>query len=293
MSVRRTLPSGSATTVPCALEHHDPLPAHGRLARGRDARLVVLRHRRRRRAQSRANSPGCGVSTAPCGTARHQPSCSASAFRPSASTTTGNRNAARKPRTRRSVAGWRPSPGPTTRASWRPRLGGEAPPAARGDAGPGASSSRCSIVSSGMLPQQRAATDSEVARLTTPAPARAAPRPASRAAPAYSREPATTSTLPKVPLCERAGRGGRRSATQRWLMPAAAIGSRRGAGARPPPRRRDDAHARWRRSPRRGPSPPLGGPRGGGGGPVARRRGSAGSRSRAIRRRARPDRAPC
>ena len=56
----------------------------------------------------------------------------------------------------------------------------------------------------------RVPTASGVARQARPTPARMAPSPVSSAAPAYSSEPATMSSRPKVPLCARAGRAGRR-----------------------------------------------------------------------------------
>jgi hypothetical protein len=47
------------------------------------------------------------------------------------------------------------------------------------------------------------------ATVTSPAPARSAPRAASTAAPAFPTDPATTRTWPKVPLWAPAGRSGR------------------------------------------------------------------------------------
>ena len=235
MFERRTDPSTSATTV------FAPFRTSTRCQRRAASRAALIRASSSSGSGSfaarrvrRPNSPGCGVSTSRSGTARHHESCSASALRASASTTVGVVTAARNERVRRSVAGWRPE----SRTDDDRVVGGclrcsrRQPP---GATSPGASSSRRSIVSSGTWPSSAMPTDSEVATLTRPAPVRAAPRPASSAAPAYSREPATTSTLPNVPLWARAGRSGRCAATQRWPMPG--TDTTGGRGARSPPRR--------------------------------------------------------
>src|SRR5437867_6288121 len=81
------------------------------------------------------------------------------------------------------------------------------------------------MVISGTTPSSRMPTVSGVARQARPTPARIAPRPVRIAAPAYSGDPATIRSRPKVPLWARGGRSGSRSATQRWVSPPTAIAS--------------------------------------------------------------------
>ena len=158
------------------LEHHHlaPLrwPPRTRPPRGH-RRRPTARRRGCARAGARTHRGAGSAPPAPTAvatTASRWPAHSGRRHRSPA----GWRSSCRKPRTRRCVAGWRPSPGPTTSASKeRASVATRRQPA--GPIRPGASSSSSMAVSSGAAPSRRAPTDSGVARQTTPAPARAAP----------------------------------------------------------------------------------------------------------------------
>ena len=102
------------------------------------------------------------------------------------------------------------------------------------------------------------ASDSAQKTVTRPAPARSAPRAARMAAPALPREPATTASRPKSPLCESGGREAaaphvRASASQRRAERVARARARNpDVGDHDPPARcRSPAAARGRSSARR------------------------------------------
>ena len=136
-------------------------------------------------ARSRANSPACGVRTAGRCSPSHQPSIVASDRSASASSTSGSRSSPGPDSSRRTssaVASPGRRPGPTTRAScsWS-RI--------RASAGSGSSSSTSSsgrpiVVASTTLAANSGWSDSGIASVTSPTPARPAARHASRAAPA-------------------------------------------------------------------------------------------------------------
>ena len=289
---------GSATTVSRALEHDDLVPALRGLGAAAAARPssssasgAASPGEARELAGMRASGPAARAGPATSA------ACSASAFRPSASTTAGTRSDAMQLRARRAVAGWRPRPGPDDDRVVRRRLGRSTRRQPPGAMSPGASSSSAIQVSSGIADRQPGRD--RLGRRDADEPGAGAHRPeageqrGARDTRSSRRRPARGRSRP----CARArGAAGRLRATQRWVIDraAAAIGS--SAVAAVGDRHRHGhaaARARSRRSPRRGPAPRRGARPGRGGRPAGRRRGSAGSRSRASRRRARRARGPC
>ena len=247
---------GAAMTV-CAPFRTTTCPQRAAASRAASARAA----RRRRPAAARPAAAagartrrGAGSGPAARVTGCHQRSPSASAVSPSASTTAGCRSSPMKLRARRRVAGWRAEARdrrpprrsrPASVVSCRQPAGAMRPGRLLGQEHRGQLGDEAE--------QPRADRLRAWPGRPSPTPARMAPSPVSSAAPAYSSDPATTSSRPNVPLWARAGRAGQ-------MLGDPALGQGDDApsasgvgrdGGRPPPPPPSAARARSTRSPPR------------------------------------------
>ncbi|OPZ58786.1 MAG: hypothetical protein BWY87_01298 [Deltaproteobacteria bacterium ADurb.Bin510] len=161
-------------------------------------------------ASRRAISPGCGVRMPSALKQQGQP---ARMFSPSASITAGQLSSLMSLATNSAVAGREPRPGPITTASLA-RLNSAASGSMAGvnQASSGWPMGR--VMTSFSLTARIGFRPAGQARVTRPAPLRAAAWAARQAAPVRPWEPATRLTRPKSPLWASIGRWGRFSSTR-------------------------------------------------------------------------------